>query len=420
MTHSSPSKELILSYEAAAAAVRSQTEELRRGVPPAAMQVDLLAALGRVLAEPVVADRDQPPFARSTRDGFACRASELQAGGRLKVIGLIRAGEAWSGPSPASFEAVEIMTGAPVPEGLDCVIMIENVIASATESGREIAPAEGVTIRAGDNVVPAGSEARKGRVILPGGARLTPSRIGAAASCGYTSVTVYARPRVAILSTGDELVDIADTPASYQIRNSNSNSLAAQVLAAEGEPVMLPIVRDSADETEAAIRGALGCDLLLLSGGVSVGRFDLVEVALSRIGVEFFFTGARIQPGKPVVFGKVREPERYFFGLPGNPVSTLVTFALFVQPLIDALGGADPEGPRFVRAQLAETIQVRTGLTRFLPARMQWDAPTPMVTPVRWQGSGDLAHTANSNCFLVVPPERESLAAGETIAVLLS
>ncbi len=403
--------EIVLSYADAAECVRRHMEDLR-SVEHAVEQAPLLAAAGRVLAQPIVADRDQPPFPRSTRDGFACRAAELSTG-RLRVAGLLRAGEPWTGGPLAAGEAVEIMTGAAVPAGADCVAMIERVEASdgfvRLAAPRALAP--------GENIVEAGSEAHAGDVLAPAGCRMTAPQIAAAAACGYATMAVFARPRVAILATGDELVDVTRTPLPHQIRNSNSYSLATQTLAAGGAPRILPVVRDDPAATEEALAAASGMDLILLTGGVSMGKFDFVEQALLRRGAEFFFTGARIQPGKPVVFGRL--PEAYFFGLPGNPVSTMVTFALFVAPLLRALGGETEAAPRFATARLEEEVRVKAGLTRFLPARMESDANGARVRPVPWHGSGDLAAAAQANGFLVVPETAERMAAGETVPVLL-
>jgi molybdopterin molybdotransferase len=273
--------------------------------------------------------------------------------------------------------------------------------------GRSIAP--------GENLVPMGAEARAGAVIVPAGTRLFPAQIAAAAACGAAHLSVFARPRVAIVATGDELVEMDQKPLPQQIRNSNSYSLAAQVMAAGAEPLRLPIARDERKHLESIIRTALESDLLLLSGGVSMGKYDLVEDVLLSLGAEFFFTGALIQPGKPVVFGKLGK--LYFFGLPGNPVSTMVTFLLFVEPLLAALCGDAWRPPRFAQAALASDVHVKTGLTRFLPARLRSDLT---VEPVSWQGSGDLANTSRSNCFLVVPADRPLLAAGETVTILLA
>lgn len=403
--------EIVLSFEEASACVRRHAETLLSAVRPVE-QAPLLAAAGRVLAQPILADRDQPPFPRSTRDGFACRAAELNAG-PLRLAGLLRAGEPWTRGTLAAGDAVEIMTGAAVPPGADCVAMVEHV--QATDGFvRLCAPR---VLAPGENVVAAASEARAGEVLAPAGSRMTVPRIAAAAACGYATLAVYARPRVAILATGDELVDVTRTPAPHQIRNSNSYSLAAQTLAAGAAPRVFPIVPDDPAATEDALAAAAGMDLILLAGGVSMGKFDFVEQALLARGAEFFLTGARIQPGKPVVFGRL--PAAYFFGLPGNPISTMVTFALFVAPLLRALGGETQFAPRFVMARLQEEVRVRPGLTRFLPARMEGDVVGAQVRPVPWHGSGDLAAAAQANGFVVVPEAAAALAAGDIVSVLL-
>ena len=243
---------------------------------------------------------------------------------------------------------------------------------------------------------------------------MTAAQVGAAAACGAAQVSAFRRPRVAIVATGDELVELEQALSPHQIRNSNSYSLAAQVAALGAEPVRLPIARDERGHLKGVITQALESDLLLLSGGVSMGKYDLVEEMLLELGAEFYFTGALIQPGKPVVFGKL--PQVPFFGLPGNPVSTMVTFLLFVQPLLGALCGDRNPGPRFALARLASEVRVKTGLTRFLPAVLGAESTVEVVP---WQGSGDLAATSRANCFLVVPADVAMLQAGETVSVLL-
>ena len=223
--------------------------------------------------------------------------------------------------------------------------------------------------------MPAGAEARAGATLIQPGTRIGPQHIALAAACGYESLSVYAKPRVAILATGDELVPLDAQPLPHQIRNSNSYSLAAQVSRHGGIPIIRPAVADTLEASEAAIRAALDCDLLLLSGGVSMGKYDFVEQALAAFDAEFFFAGARIQPGKPVVFGRLPKQNLFFFGLPGNPVSTLVTFALFAAPLLAALAGTKHLGPEFAEARLTHPVEARPGLTRFLPARSSQPPP---------------------------------------------
>jgi molybdopterin molybdotransferase len=238
----------------------------------------------------------------------------------------------------------------------------------------------------------------------------------AAAACGAAQLAVFSKPRVAVLATGDELVDVGEKPLPHQIRNSNSYSLAAQVRAAGGEAVPCPVVRDDVALTEKAIREALSCDLILLTGGVSMGKFDFVEKALLRLGAEFYFTGARIQPGKPVVFGRIENTN--FFGLPGNPISTMVTFALFGAPMLRALAGESDDRPRFTMAHLEEEVRVKAGLTRFLPATVESSFRGARVKRIAWQGSGDLTAGARANGFLVVPETSDHLAAGAIVTVL--
>jgi molybdopterin molybdotransferase len=379
---------------------------------------ELLACGGRVLAEAVKADRDQPPFDRSTRDGFAVRAADVDASS-LRVIGQIKAGERWQGHALGRNAAIEIMTGAPMPDGADAVVMVEHV----ERDGDVIRLLGGRSVRGGENVVPRGSEAEVGQVVLAAGTVIEGAEIALAAACGCSSLRLFRRPRVAIVATGDELVELNAKPGPQQIRNSNSYGLAELVARAGGEPMRLPIAPDKRVELEGMVRLARSCDLMLLSGGVSMGKYDLVEEVLEALGAEFFFTGVKMQPGKPLVFGRLpaasEVPAQFFFGLPGNPVSTQVTFHCFVEPLLRAMSGAGAQGPRFVQATLAEEIAGKAGLMRVLPARLTTDRVRPEVRLVGWQGSGDLAANARANCYAVLPPETERFAVGDIITVLL-
>jgi molybdopterin molybdotransferase len=385
---------------------------------PATEPVSLLASEDRVLAQAVHADRDQPPFDRSTRDGFAVRAADF-GDGPLKIAGQIRAGEQWQGSALEPGAAIGIMTGAPVPEGADAVVMVEHV----ERSDGMIRPLGERAIRSGENIVRRGSEARAGQVVLPVGTLIEGAEIALAAACGCSALTVFRRPRVAIVATGDELVEIDATPELQQIRNSNSYGLASLVARAGGDAVRLPIAPDRRTELEEIIRSARRWELMLLSGGVSMGEYDLVEEVLETLGAEFFFTGVKMQPGKPVVFGRLPAadgfPSQLFFGLPGNPVSTQVTFHCFVEPLLRAMAGAAAQGPRFAQATLAEDATGKPGLMQILPARLTADRVRPEVRLVRWQGSGDLAANARANCYAVLPPDKERFAAGDVITILL-
>ncbi len=381
---------------------------------PATERVALLNAVGRVLAREVTADRDQPPFARSTRDGFAVRTAELARDEKLQVMGQVRAGEVWAGGELQAGAAVEIMTGAPVPEGSDAVVMVEHVL----REGDAIRLAGGRELRPGENVVRRGSEARRGEVVLAAGVRLGAAEIALAASCGCAELSVFARPGVAIVATGDELVELDRAPGPEQIRNSNSYAIAAMAAAAGGVPERLEIARDLRSDVRERVAQGRMSDLLVFSGGVSMGEYDLVEEVLTEFGAEFFFTGVKMQPGKPVVFGRLPKLENvrecFFFGLPGNPISTQVTFHCFVEPFLRALGGETGAGPRWAQGTLVEEVAGRPGITRLLPARM--DGIDLRV--VGWQGSGDLAANARANCYAELLPGVD-YRHGEVVRVLL-
>lgn len=398
----------ILSFEDARHAVEQHCAMISAGKIES---VELQHAVGRVLAEPLKADRDFPPFPRATRDGYALRAEDVNSDDvQLRVIGEIRAGSTELNYVVNSGETVRIMTGAPVPPGADAVVMVEYT----EEFGNSVAVRRGVT--AGENVVPTGSEAKSGDMLIGPGVRLDEAGIAVAASIGAARLNVYGRPRIAVLATGDEIVDVAAVPTENQIRNSNSHSLAAQIKMAGADPVLLPIAPDEPRRLRELIEEGLRADLLLMAGGVSMGKYDLVEQVLMDLGAEFIFTGAKIQPGKPIVFGKIRE--KYFFGLPGNPVSTMVTFELFARPMIEALCGKRTCKLIFSQARLRSDIRVKTGLKRFLPAVLSGEFEHVEVELAAWQGSGDIAATARANCFIVIPPDRERLGAGEWVAVL--
>ena len=378
----------------------------------------MLDAAGLVLAEDLRADRDFPPFPRSTRDGFAVRSADVAVvPSRLRCVGEIRAGAPIedSAITVRAGEAAEIMTGAPVPEGADAVVMVEH----AERSGDAVVVQR--TVAAGENVVAMGAEARRGATLVARGTRVNHTIVAIAAAIGRPEIAVYRRPRVAVLATGDELVDINLQPSANEIRNSNSYSLAAQVQAVGGDPMLLPVARDEPDDLALLLRKGLETDLLLITGGVSMGKYDLVEQVLASFQAGIFFTGAQIQPGRPVVFGEVKSGERStpFFGLPGNPVSTMVTLQLFARPVLDSLSGAKPQPLPFAQATLKSDFTSRTGLTRFLPAKLEGGNVKPLVELVHWQGSGDLMAVSRANCYIVVPPDQERFSAGEAITILM-
>jgi molybdopterin molybdotransferase len=398
----------MLTYEQARNKVIEEVRK-RKG-PRATAVVNVWDALGLVLAEEVRTDREYPPFDRATRDGYALRSKEATPGAQLKCVGEIKAGDTVREVLAAG-TCLQIMTGAAVPAGADAVVMIEHT----AREGDVVRFERGA--QPGQNIVPRGSEAAAAQPILAPGTRLGYAELALAAQVGAVRLECAQRPRVAVLSTGDEVVLIDKAPGEFQIRNSNSVSLAAQVRIAGGEPVVLGNAADRIEDLGEKIERGLKEDALVLSGGVSMGKYDLVESVLKAMGAEFFFDAVAIRPGKPAVFGVCQG--KPVFGLPGNPVSTMVTFELFVAPAIDLLSGAEARALPLVEARLAEALREKAGLTHFLPARLEWRGRLPEVKALRWQGSGDIAALSKANCFLVVPADRGNVEIGESVSVLL-
>jgi molybdopterin molybdotransferase len=381
--------------------------EVRAARPvPKTEKVLLDQASGRVLAEDVAADRDCPALARSMRDGYAVRALDLP--GELEVIGEVRAGDQFAGEVGRG-QAIEIMTGAPVPAGADAVVMVEY---TRRANGRVIIdrPAD-----PRQNINPRGSEAAAREVVLRPGKRLDYTDIAMLAAFGHSRACVYRKPVVALIATGDEIVEVDESPREFQIRNSNVYSLAAQVARAGGEARILPVARDNDAHTRQIIEQGLAAELVLLSGGVSAGKYDLVERVLATLGAEFFFDRVLIQPGQPLVFGRVRG--KFFFGLPGNPASTIVTFEIFARAALELLSGQEEISLHMPLARLAADFRHKPGLTRFLPASLSPDGGE--VTPIAWHGSGDVPSLTRANAFLVADADRPEYPRGEWIRVLL-
>jgi molybdopterin molybdotransferase len=400
----------MLSFEDARKKVIDVVSSLRR--VPAAETIQLENALGRVLAEEITADRDYPPFDRATRDGFAVRASDCsKPGAKLRVIGEVQAGGSFTRAVGAG-ECVQIMTGAAVPRGADAVVMVEHTGPGATQDEVVVEQAAA----AGMNFVPVGSESRAGDVLLRSRTRMGYAEIAFAAQVGRSEFSVYRIPRIAILSTGNEVVPVSARPGPLEIRNSNGASLAAQVRLAGGEPVMLGNAPDRAEELRQMCERGLAEDALILSGGISMGKYDLVEDVLRDLSAEFAFDGVAIRPGKPATFGICRG--KPFFALPGNPVSTMVTFELFATAAIDILCGMDPHPLPLMKAKLEKAVDQKAPLTHFLPAKVEWYDGEAVVSELSWQGSGDIATLARGNCFLVVHQAKRTLAAGDLVDVL--
>jgi len=398
----------MLRFEEARARV---IEVISTGAQRASVEsIRLGESLNRVLAQPVVSDRDYPPFHRSVRDGYAVRSVDLLSGSSLLTcVGEIKAGQHFKGVLGPG-QCVQIMTGAPLPEGADAVVMIE--FTSRKEDYVSIQRG----VACGENVVERGAESKRGDVLIPGGSRIRITDIALMAQVGVDRPTVFRMPTVAVLSTGDEVVDASQTPGAFQIRNSNSFSLAGLVEMAGGEAVSLGNSPDEISALRKRILQGLEADILVISGGVSMGKYDLVEAVLRDLGAEFFFAAVAIRPGKPTVFGRCRD--HFFFGLPGNPISTMVTFGLFVRPAIDILGGASVGPLLLAAARLAVEVRQKNGLKGFLPARLEREGNEVRVRTLSWQGSGDLVALSRSDCFLIFPDDQECLKAGEYVTVV--
>ena len=401
----------MLTVKAARKIVLDHCRSIRPG-RLAAEVVPLPASQGRVLAEPVHLDTDQPPFDRSMRDGYAVKSRDLdRLPARLRCVGEIKAGEV---PTRVlkSGEAIQIMTGAPAPEGADAVVMVEH-----TESLPKDEVAVLRSVPPGGNIAPRGSERRRGDLLMPTSTRLGVLEVGGLAAVGKAGVQVYRRPEVGILATGDELVDVDQEPGPGQIRNSNAYSLSAQVVSHGGSPRVLDTAGDTLEPLRRQIRLGLESDLLLVSGGVSAGKYDLVEEVFEELGIQILFEAVSMRPGKPTVFAK--RGQQFVFGLPGNPVSTFVAFELFVAPVLQALQGLPAGDLKVVRGRLQEKILEKSGRTALLPATVTLDSGRIRIRPVSWKGSADIFSLADANGLVVVPLECRELLPGQEADVLL-
>jgi molybdopterin molybdotransferase len=398
----------MLTFQQARQEIFDQLSKLARELSTTKLSV--WDAHGYVLAQNIISDRDYPPFDRAIRDGYAVRGSEAAAGAELKCVGEIKAGAAVS-ISLDKQTCVQIMTGAAVPPDADAVVMMEY-----TQRGGDLVRFQRGA-ESGQNIVPQGSESVRGQKLLSSGTRLGFAELALAAQVGATQLRCAKKPRVAILSTGDEIVSMDAVPGPFEIRNSNSVSLAAQVASAGGEPVLLGNVSDELGDLRGAIRRGLEEDILVLSGGVSMGKYDLVEDVLRELGARFHFDAVAIRPGKPAVFATLNG--KPIFGLPGNPISTMVTLELFVVPAIDLLSGAAPRPLPFLTASLGGPLHEKPGMTHFLPATVEWETGRAVVRALRWRGSGDTVTMAQANCFLVVGSQVDAMHAGDDVSVLM-
>ncbi len=362
-------------------------------LPP--MNVDVgPAALGLVLAEEVVCNLDSPPFDKAMMDGYALRSGDAA---ELVVIEEVLAGQV-PHKTVEPGQATRIMTGAPMPKGADAVVMVERTELLA--DGR-VKINESTT--PGKNVLPRGQEMKAGEAIFSPGVRLRPEEVGVLATLGKSQVKAHPRPAVAVVPTGDEIVDVWETPGPGQIRNSNGRMLRAQVARAGGLPRDIGIARDDEPHLRRMIGQALEADVVVLSGGVSAGKVDLVPAVLASMGVEALVHKVRMKPGKPMYFGvRARDgkPATLVFGLPGNPVSTFVCFELFVRPALRALMGL-PAASRWLPAKLTDDVTYKTDRPTYHPARLEIAASGWTVRPVPWFGSPDLRGVTAGNALVL-------------------
>jgi molybdopterin molybdotransferase len=376
-------------------------------------QIPFQSALGRILAEDLVATSDVPPFDRSALDGYAILAADVgNAPVELSVAGESRAGGGMPGKL-SSGEAIAIMTGAPAPEGADAVQMIE--LCQPSSDGRRVAILK--PVKANENIAPRGSEAKAGDIVLESGHRVGPAEIAVMATFGYSLVKVYRKPTVAIFATGDELVEFDQMPRRNQIRNSNAYCLASQLRYLDLEADYLGIVRDDKEELRQKMLAGLERDVLIITGGVSMGEYDFVQDVFQDLELEILFSKVAIKPGKPTVFA--RRGDRLIFGLPGNPISALVTFECFVRPALGRLCGMrKPELPR-MKGKLLGDMKQSPGRMAFLPAWAFWEEDGWKVEPLVWKSSADIIGFTRANATFIFPKNRDSLSQGETVELML-
>lgn len=390
------------------------------GIEPLAVErVPLLDALGRVLAADIVSPLTLPAWDNSAMDGYAVRAGDIAGASEaapvvLRVVESVAAGRLPTQRVEAG-TAVRIMTGAPVPDGADSVVRVED-----TDGATEVVAIRGAR-DAGRNIRPRGEDIRQGAVVLERGAVLGPAQLGVCASVGAATVDVHRRPRVAFLGSGDEVVDLDrlyEAVDGRKIITSNSYTLHALIRTTGGEPVNLGVVRDDPGEMRERIERSAGCDVLITSAGISAGEYDYVRTVLTELGVTLDVWKVRMRPGAPLGFGRLRGMP--WVGLPGNPVSTMVTFELFVRPLLRRMLGHARLYRTPVAVTLAEPVSIGAKLTHFLRAIVTVDGGGPLTARLTGpQGSGILTSMARANALLIVPEDRSRVEAGETLHALL-
>jgi molybdopterin molybdotransferase len=376
-------------------------------------QVPFQSALGRVLAEKLVATGSVPAFHRSALDGYAVIAADVEkAPVELKIAGESRAGGGMPGRLVAG-QAMSIMTGAPVPEGADAVQMVEQCRNSP--DGKKVTILK--PVKAYENVAPCGSEAKAGEIVLEAGHYVGPAEIAVMATFGYSQVKVWKKPSVAVFATGDELVEYDHVPRLDQIRNSNAHCLSSQLRLLQIEADYLGIARDDKEELRQMMLSGLERDVLIITGGVSMGEYDFVQDVFRNLGLEILFSKVAIKPGKPTVFA--RSANCLVFGLPGNPVSALVTFECFVRPALGRLCGMKKSELPRLKGKLLGDMRQSPGRMAFLPAWAFWEEDGWKVDPLPWKSSADIVGFTGANATFIFPKDRDFLGRGEIVEVML-
>ncbi|MGZ9270808.1 MAG: molybdopterin molybdotransferase MoeA [Candidatus Binatia bacterium] len=355
--------------------------------------------LGRILGEDIVADSDLPPFDRAQMDGYAVRAADVETTpARLRIVGESAAGAGWHREMKAG-EAVRIMTGAPVPQGADSVQQVE--LTRELDGASTVEILESVQI--GRSIVRQAAEIRSGETVLRAGEEINAHAIATLASFGYARVKVGRQPRVAVMATGSELVSVDRTPARDQIRDSNNYTIEAYAKLAGATVERVPLAGDDTELLKKQMAAALEhCDMLITSGGVSMGVYDFTKTAFRELGAKIFFERVALKPGKPTVFGKIGD--KLIFGLPGNPVSVAVTFNLFARAALRAMQGATEKTLPEVTAVLARNVKAAPDRDSYLPAVLRTDEDGRLLAePVKWGGSSDFVSFARANGLIIVP-----------------
>ena len=390
---------------------------LEQAEPLEVERVPLEESAGRVLAEEVFADTDLPPFDRAQMDGYAVRSADLrEAPARLRLVGEAAAGSGWRGTLGAG-EAVRIMTGAPLPAGADSVQQVE---VTRELGGGALVEIDRAT-EPGQFYVPRGSEIRAAARVLEAGEEISAARAAVLASFGYAEVPVRRRPRVAVLATGTELVPVGESPGPDQIRDSNSYSLAAYARLAGAAVERLPFAGDDPELLRREIAAAAArADVLVLSGGVSMGRYDFTKAALGALGAELFFERVALRPGKPTVFARLPgERGALVFGLPGNPVSVSVTFNLFARTALRRMQGAREAAPAEETAVLARPVKGAAERASYLPAALSTDGGGRLLAePLKWGGSSDFVAFARAEALVIVPAGAGMVESGSVVKVV--